>query len=157
MVQTCHKTEETKGQNMAQEASCQGVWILSPSPQLKAEVHGLRLHIPNPRGHTGSASPTQGATQGVWIVGCLYNLTTTVYRQSPIAKGLHTTTQQQGTIPYRPSLFLQYECRRTHGIFNKQCTPVKRALGPTVLWPGNKFHPTPTATLCWAELRGWYV
>ena len=30
----------------------------------------------------------------------------------------------------------------------KRCTPMKRALGPSVLRPGDKFCPTPTATSC---------
>ena len=45
---------------MAEKVSCQGVWILSPSPQLKGsctEVHGLWVHIPNPRGHTPGPYP----------------------------------------------------------------------------------------------------
>ena len=94
------------------KASCRGVWIVSPSSQLKGP-------------HSRSVSPTQGATQRVWIVGCLHSLTTIVSRQSPIAKGLHRTTQQHRTTPYRTSLFLRYDCRCTHG-----------------------FRPTPTATNC---------
>ena len=35
--------------------SCQGVWIVSPSPQLRGphtKMYGLQVYIPNPRGHT---------------------------------------------------------------------------------------------------------
>ena len=50
-----HRIMQHIGTKGAQQTSCQGVWIESPSPQLKGpctEVLGLRVRIPNPRGHT---------------------------------------------------------------------------------------------------------
>ena len=48
--------------------------------------------------------------------------------QSPIAKGLHLTTQQHHTIPYNTSSLVEYDCRRTHGIFRAMYT------GETSAW-----------------------
>ena len=121
---------------------------MSPYPQLKGPH--TRVHIPNSRGHT------QSITCGL-LVGFIVqansnnnNNNNNNMSQSPIAKGLHRTTQQRHTLHTVPSgtqSTVRYECSRTHGTF-KAIYTTKTSAGPTVSWAIGLFRPTQTATPC---------
>ena len=113
----------------------------------------MHIHIPNSRGHTPkSISPTQGATLRALRADCRSFLqskqttTTTKTCHNPPSQR-DCIEQHNNTIRYIPHLMGAIPPQfGTIAVIptgsSKQCTPLKRALGPTILWAICSFRPT---------------